>query len=122
MTPFDLTPAHKDRLAALAQETGKSIPTLLAEALDGLQDRVRSVARGTAGWRKALGGVPREKRFYISYPPTRERAGRGRAVDDEALADVRGGGIGFRALLREILVLVEGLDAHGRGAGPHPLL
>jgi hypothetical protein len=42
MTPFDLTPAHKDRLAALAQETGKSIPTLLAEALDGLQDRVRS--------------------------------------------------------------------------------
>ena len=42
MTPFDLTPAQKDRPAALAQETGKSIPTLLAEALDGLQDRVRS--------------------------------------------------------------------------------
>jgi hypothetical protein len=27
------------------------------------------VARGTAGWRKALGG-PREQWFYISYTPT----------------------------------------------------
>jgi len=41
-TPFDLTPAQKAHLAALAQETGKSISMLLAEALDGLQDRLRS--------------------------------------------------------------------------------
>ena len=37
-TPFDLTPAQKDLLQSLARETGKSIATLLAEALQGLQE------------------------------------------------------------------------------------
>jgi hypothetical protein len=40
-TPFDLTPEQKDLLESLAQETGKSISTLLAEALEGLQEHVR---------------------------------------------------------------------------------
>ena len=35
---FDLTPAQKDLLQLLARETGKSIATLLAEALKGLQE------------------------------------------------------------------------------------
>src|SRR3989475_11870104 len=39
MTPFDLTPAQKGLLEALARETGKAIPALLDEALQGLQDQ-----------------------------------------------------------------------------------
>jgi hypothetical protein len=41
MTPFDLTPAQKDLLEALARETGKAIPALLDEALQGLQAQVQ---------------------------------------------------------------------------------
>jgi len=40
-TPFDLTPAQKSLLEALARETGKAIPALLAEALEGLKNHVR---------------------------------------------------------------------------------
>jgi len=39
---FDLTPEQKNLLVALARETGKVIPTLLAEALDELQAHVRA--------------------------------------------------------------------------------
>ena len=39
-TPFDLTPEQKALLQSLARETGKSISTLLAEALEGLQAHV----------------------------------------------------------------------------------
>jgi hypothetical protein len=39
-TPFDLTPAQKGLLEALARETGKTIPALLDEALEGLKDHV----------------------------------------------------------------------------------
>ena len=39
---FDLTPAQKDLLIALAEETGKPIPVLLAEALAGLQDQMQA--------------------------------------------------------------------------------
>ena len=39
---FDLTPAQKDLLLALAAETGKPIPALLAEALAGLQYQVHA--------------------------------------------------------------------------------
>ena len=38
-TPFDLTPAQKGLLEALARETGKAIPALLDEALQVLQDQ-----------------------------------------------------------------------------------
>src|SRR5437867_440551 len=38
--PFELTPEQKGLLVALAQETGKPIPALMAEALEGLQDQV----------------------------------------------------------------------------------
>jgi hypothetical protein len=40
-TPFDLTPAQKGVLEALARKTGKAIPALLDEALEGLQAHVR---------------------------------------------------------------------------------
>ena len=39
---FDLTPEQKNLLVALAAETGKPIPALLAEALAGLQDQVQA--------------------------------------------------------------------------------
>ena len=41
-TPFELTPEQKGLLATLSRETGKSIPALLAEALDGLQEHIRA--------------------------------------------------------------------------------
>jgi hypothetical protein len=41
-TPFELTPEQKGLLATLSRETGKSIPALLAEALDALQEHARS--------------------------------------------------------------------------------
>jgi hypothetical protein len=40
--PFDLTPEQKNLLVALAQETGKPIPALIAEALDELQEHVHA--------------------------------------------------------------------------------
>jgi len=40
-TPFELTPEQKGLLATLSRETGKSIPALLAEALEVLQERER---------------------------------------------------------------------------------
>ena len=40
-TPFELTPAQKGLLESLARETGKAIPSLLDEALQGLKDHVR---------------------------------------------------------------------------------
>jgi hypothetical protein len=39
-TPFELTPEQKGMLDLLSRETGKPIPTLLAEALEELQERV----------------------------------------------------------------------------------
>jgi hypothetical protein len=39
-TPFDLSPEQKDLLVALAHETGKPIPALIAEALDKLQEHI----------------------------------------------------------------------------------
>src|SRR5262249_24123461 len=39
-TPFDLTPTQKGLLEALARETGKAIPVLLDEALEGLKEHV----------------------------------------------------------------------------------
>ena len=41
-TSFDLTPEQKGLLVALAQETGKSIPTLIAEALEELEEHVHA--------------------------------------------------------------------------------
>jgi hypothetical protein len=40
--PFELTPQQKGILAALSRETGKPIPALLDEALETLQEHVRS--------------------------------------------------------------------------------
>ena len=37
-TPFDLTPEQKGMLASLSRETGKPIPTLIAKALEELQE------------------------------------------------------------------------------------
>ena len=38
-TPFELTSEQKGLLATLSRTTGKPIPTLIAEALDVLQER-----------------------------------------------------------------------------------
>src|SRR2546426_7936193 len=40
--PFDLTPEQKGLLVALAHETGKPIPALIAEALDELQEHIHA--------------------------------------------------------------------------------
>lgn len=40
-TPFELTPEQKGLLASLSRETGKPIPTLLAKALEELQEHER---------------------------------------------------------------------------------
>ena len=49
--PFELTPEQKGLLVTLAQETGKPIPALMAEALEGLQEQVhpRADAPTTSG-------------------------------------------------------------------------
>src|SRR5436309_1151302 len=39
---FDLTPEQKSLLVSLAHETGKPIPALIAEALEGLQAYVHA--------------------------------------------------------------------------------
>ena len=39
-TLFELTPEQKGMLATLSRETGKPIPTLIAEALEELQEHV----------------------------------------------------------------------------------
>lgn len=40
-TPFELTPAQKGMLASLSRETGKPIPSLIAKALEELQEHER---------------------------------------------------------------------------------
>jgi hypothetical protein len=60
-TPFDLTPEQKSLLAALAQETGKPIPALIAEALDELQEHVHAEHAqhpGNGGQGKQASPVP----------------------------------------------------------------
>ena len=42
MTPFDLTLEQKSLLIALAQETGKPIPALIAKALEELEEHVHA--------------------------------------------------------------------------------
>ena len=41
-TPFELTPEQKGMLASLSRQTGRSIPALIAEALEELQEHVHS--------------------------------------------------------------------------------
>ena len=40
-TQFDLTPEQKGMLSSLSRETGKSIPALIAKALEELQEHER---------------------------------------------------------------------------------
>ncbi len=49
-TPFELTPEQKGLLQSLSQETGKDIPTLITEALAGLQEYMHS---GLIKWEKS---------------------------------------------------------------------
>jgi hypothetical protein len=47
-TAFELTPKQKGILATLSRETGKPVPVLLDEALEGLQEHERILPhRGT---------------------------------------------------------------------------
>jgi hypothetical protein len=41
-TPFELTPEQKGMLASLSRQTGRSIPVLIAQALEELQEHVHS--------------------------------------------------------------------------------
>ena len=62
-TPFDLTPAQKGLLEALARETGKAIPSLLDEALEGLAAHVRY---------RADNGAPHGRDEGHAAPPPQE--------------------------------------------------
>src|SRR5262245_35448953 len=65
---FDLTPAQKILLTALAQETGKSIPALVDEALEALQERLSAHAHGEKPSSEASQGAapppPRKKPIW----------------------------------------------------------
>lgn len=59
--PFGLTPEQKGLLVALAQETGKPIPALIAEALDELQEHVHATQvqhRDNGGQRNPASPAP----------------------------------------------------------------
>jgi hypothetical protein len=67
-TPFDLTPEQKGMLAALSHETGRPIPTLIAQALEKLQehahlDRETGAANGHGP--ESPAAVPQEARTPI---------------------------------------------------------
>ena len=62
-TPFELTPAQKDLLESLARETGKAIPALLDEALEGLKAHVRQ---------RAVNGEPHCSDGGHAAPPSHE--------------------------------------------------
>lgn len=64
-TPFDLTSAQKGLLEALAHETGKAIPSLLGEALEGLAAHVRH---------RADNGAPQGRDEGHAAPPPQEVA------------------------------------------------
>src|SRR5262245_56905242 len=71
-TPFDLTAEQKGLLVALAQETGKPIPTLLAEALEELAPHVH--ARPGVS---TIAGNGDQTRLLADHerPPRRKRLG-----------------------------------------------
>src|SRR5207237_1081679 len=69
---FDLTPAQKDLLIALAAATGKPIPALLAEALAGLQDQVQVHPRAPA---PAHNGHPTPPPTDHAAPPRHKHLG-----------------------------------------------
>jgi hypothetical protein len=58
LTPFELTPAQKGFLESLSRETGKSVPTLIAEALEGLQEHVHHANGETNGDDQHPSAVP----------------------------------------------------------------
>src|SRR5262245_19555457 len=63
-TPFDLTPEQKALLQSLVRETGKSISTLLSEALEGLQEQVHADGNGHDDTTSAVPS-PRPQRKHI---------------------------------------------------------
>jgi hypothetical protein len=79
---FDLTPEQKDLLVALADETGKSIPALLAEALEGLQDQVQARPCAPA---TARNGDPTTPPADHEAPPRHKHLG---AIAADLLHDV----------------------------------
>jgi hypothetical protein len=68
-TPFELTPEQKGLLASLSRETGKSIPVLLAKALEELQEREHAGhAHGETNGHEPEAPAPQE-----ASPPIWER-------------------------------------------------
>jgi hypothetical protein len=67
--PFHLTPEQKNLLVALAHETGKPVPALIAEALNALQEHVHAAQfqhPGHGGHRTHAAPVapPRKKHIW----------------------------------------------------------
>ena len=67
--PFELTPEQKGLLVTLAQETGKPIPALMAEALEGLQEQVHP--RADAPTTSGNGGHAEPPADHESQPGTK---------------------------------------------------
>jgi hypothetical protein len=64
-TSFELTPAQKGILATLSRVTGKSIPALLDEALEVLQDGSRPTMR--LAWWIIMSMVYRNARYETAF-------------------------------------------------------
>jgi hypothetical protein len=79
-TPFELTPEQKSLLTALALETGKPIPALIAEALQRLQEQERL---GQAQDDSARGSAKRPRR--IRKPIWEKFIEASRQIPDEEL-------------------------------------
>jgi DNA-binding MarR family transcriptional regulator len=64
-TSFELTPKQKSILATLSRATGKPVPALLDEALEGLQEHERSrhAKDETNGNREAIAPKPIWEQF-----------------------------------------------------------
>ena len=67
-TPFELTPAQQGLLQSLSQETGKPIPILIDEALEGLERQIRpgsvNGAHGRGAEEDAVPSTPLEKHIW----------------------------------------------------------
>jgi hypothetical protein len=65
---FALTPDQKSLLVALAQETGKPIPALLAAALEAFQEHVQA----TRGQRRSAGRQEQQASSAPAPPPRKK--------------------------------------------------
>ncbi len=85
-TPFELTPAQKGLLESLSRETGKPVPDLIAEALEGLQEHVHlHHAKGETNGSDARDAVPPREAPKPIWELFEEAS---RAIPDEELEGI----------------------------------